>query len=554
MNAHPAFLKQENIAVESSNERTAREWHWQVYREPWQDDAGYAIEFNVRQRQFNCYDQQGQLIRSINGNNNVPWILDLGNEWAIFQPENCMEPMTDVMVHVLQKDGEQMHSVRLSSCALAGNEPLISQQYIVIYNHKIGTANIYDRKSGQQIYQKIVFPYETAEPLMRLSPDERFIIFSVVFNSGYDYRLLDLQDPDFAVYSLFSLKEYARLVFQDQKIGLVQRYVTENEMTVDWYALDLALYDKWDDTAFKALQDRYLNTHLINDAEINVAINELGLEHHRSFLQKLIRPVIRLASMETDKVQAIGASYFGGQPDLLNLTLWPKDAEQRYMQFMGQMNLSDITKHGTNTLLPTEGLLSIFGSDDEYGLLTNIRLVYQQDISQLQRIADPLADQREYDYDNVEAISAKHVQKLLPYEGGAQLVGTIFSREETAGYQLLLKSINGAYFEDLDYAETEDGEFQYQHSLLGYPYPVQNNDMEMEAAMIAAGEGRYTYPDTAEAVEKWVIQGQDWVQLFEINENSNFIFGDAGVLYIFIHRDDLAAHNFDRVVAVSQCH
>lgn len=36
-----------------------------------------------------------------------------------------------------------------------------------------------------------------------------------------------------------------------------------------------------------------------------------------------------------------------------------------------------------------------------------------------------------------------------------------------------------------------------------------------------------------------MIKGQDWVQLLEINETSNFIFGDTGVLFRSVIRDIL---------------
>lgn len=552
MKNHRAFLEQTIIPnIANNTERLARYWWWQQYTKPWVDNDGYAFQFE--KGKFRYYDQNAQLIHEISGNNNVPWVLDAKDQWIVFQAVN-FDDDSDVRVYYLSKVGKIKHFIELSLNFRFVNEPILNDAFIVLYNSEQGNAYIYDRDDGRLMMQKSVFPYKTTEPLMQLSPDGRYLIYATVFDGEYDYRLMDLSDPKFTVYSLFSLKEHARIIMEDHRLGLVQRYVTENDIEVAWFLWDLTLYERWDDSAHQALQAKYQHLSLTDNASLNVAIDDLGLAKHRELLQELIRPVLRLGSVETEEDLPVGASHFGGSPDLLSLDAWPKDKSGQYMQFMGQLNLAEIAPHfKENNPLPRSGLLSIFSFDQEF-MLEGVQLIYQSDISMLQPVDDPLAGKREFEYDMIEKVTTDHVQRLLPYEGGSQLYGKKFTREEVAGYQILLKSVNGSYFEDLDDGNMSDEPYTFLHSLLGYPFPVQNNDMEMEVAMMAEGHARYSYPSTEEERIEWMIKGQDWVQLLEINETSNFIFGDAGVLYIFIHKDDLAKQCFDRVFTVSQCH
>ncbi|QEG21489.1 YwqG family protein [Mariniblastus fucicola] len=71
----------------------------------------------------------------------------------------------------------------------------------------------------------------------------------------------------------------------------------------------------------------------------------------------------------------------------------------------------------------------------------------------------------------------------------------------------------------------------------GYPFPIQSDFMERDCVN-ALGVG-----DT-----------DDWVLLLQLFEVGDMMWGDAGALYWFIHKDDLRGMHFDRVWMVSQSH
>ncbi|NER83022.1 MAG: DUF1963 domain-containing protein [Leptolyngbya sp. SIO1D8] len=94
---------------------------------------------------------------------------------------------------------------------------------------------------------------------------------------------------------------------------------------------------------------------------------------------------------------------------------------------------------------------------------------------------------------------------------------------------------------DSDLWEEEYMEFCYDIQPLiqlgGYPCPIQSDTMEQ---------------DCINAIQYG--QPQDWRLLLQLFEVGDMMWGDAGALYWFIHKDDLHASRFDRVWMVSQCH
>jgi uncharacterized protein YwqG len=70
----------------------------------------------------------------------------------------------------------------------------------------------------------------------------------------------------------------------------------------------------------------------------------------------------------------------------------------------------------------------------------------------------------------------------------------------------------------------------------GFPRPVQSDDMEQTCAS-ATGLG----------------EKDDWLLLLQLSEIGDFIWGDAGMLYWFIHRADLESGRLDRAWMVTQC-
>ena len=71
----------------------------------------------------------------------------------------------------------------------------------------------------------------------------------------------------------------------------------------------------------------------------------------------------------------------------------------------------------------------------------------------------------------------------------------------------------------------------------GYPNPVQHDGIANISASI---------------MEKG--SADDWVLLLEVDSQLGLMWGDAGRLYFYVHKDDLKATNFSDVWMEFQCH
>ncbi len=93
------------------------------------------------------------------------------------------------------------------------------------------------------------------------------------------------------------------------------------------------------------------------------------------------------------------------------------------------------------------------------------------------------------------------------------------------------------------------------HHLMGWPFLIQN-PMETECALVSSGHycgNADAYHDPALA--DLIATSSDWVLLLQIDsdEDAGFMFGDSGILYVWIRKQDLAARAFDKAWVVLQC-
>lgn len=96
-------------------------------------------------------------------------------------------------------------------------------------------------------------------------------------------------------------------------------------------------------------------------ARLDAAIKASGLNEKRDAIYALAMPAIRMIEAgEAD--EEIGQSRIGGGPDLAPDTLWPRDRQGFYYNFLAQINLSDIANR--HEYLPKSGLISLFYGND----------------------------------------------------------------------------------------------------------------------------------------------------------------------------------------------
>lgn len=94
------------------------------------------------------------------------------------------------------------------------------------------------------------------------------------------------------------------------------------------------------------------------------------------------------------------------------------------------------------------------------------------------------------------------------------------------------------------------------HRLFGYAVPVQNNDMDLECQLVSNG----LYCGNASGYKdprRFQLEAgrSDWVLLLQIDsdDDADMMWGDAGMLYFWIKRQDLERHRFEACWMISQC-
>ena len=107
----------------------------------------------------------------------------------------------------------------------------------------------------------------------------------------------------------------------------------------------------------------------MDKAGVQQALTSAGLSRLVEHIDLLVRPSIRINTKSVDESKLpIGASKFGGQPDLPPATPWPswQDLPQ---SFVAQIRLEELQPYDSQKLFPTKGILWFFydSQQDVYG-------------------------------------------------------------------------------------------------------------------------------------------------------------------------------------------
>ncbi len=141
-------------------------------------------------------------------------------------------------------------------------------------------------------------------------------------------------------------------------------------------------------------------------AHLRSLLDRAQLSHRADAVDACLKPAIALRLRRIDQSDLpIGASRFGGCPDLPPKTVWPSRTDkatrdrpkrERPLDFVGQLRLEDIAPHDEAGLLPRAGLLSFFvladyDSDDanEPDYLSVCRVLHHPVGVPLERTAAP---------------------------------------------------------------------------------------------------------------------------------------------------------------------
>jgi hypothetical protein len=275
-------------------------------------------------------------------------------------------------------------------------------------------------------------------------------------------------------------------------------------------------------------------------------------------LEKLVRPAVRIESRRVRLEElTVGASRFGGSPDLPEDFEWPENRHGEPLAFLAQLDLRKAAGRSPLPELPNDGWLLIFydlnkGPSGHASEFNGWRVLHVDGASRLARRAPP----REAG-DSLSACSLRfHQQSALPSlttlladESGSKQLRSFLDRsgeEYGASRERLMQSASG-------------------HRLLGYPDEVQGPMHQgFASALVQTRPRQGVNPFTK---EKIVFPGRTlagvpkdvlalvrargpWRLLLQLDTDEagpGWMWGDAGRLYFWIRERDLTAGEFSRV-------
>lgn len=269
--------------------------------------------------------------------------------------------------------------------------------------------------------------------------------------------------------------------------------------------------------------------------------------------------VLQIEDKESYK---LGATRFGGKPDVPDDFIWPSYegksyddiVKERPLTFLAQFNCEEISKYDTDHLLPNHGLLSFFYETDTqcWGFNPDdkgcARVYWFEDISKLSQAEFPkeMEDDFKFPMIKVKATSTKSYPSWVDYN-------EVFPDDDDDDeFEKIWSELTG-----------DDVEEPVNRSqLLGWPDVIQNSmfeecDLVTQGYYLGSPEGWNKIPKDIRkraeesARDRWMLLLQ-----LDIVESDDFelMFGDCGHIYFYITKEDLRERKFDNTWLILQCY
>jgi len=313
-------------------------------------------------------------------------------------------------------------------------------------------------------------------------------------------------------------------------------------------------------------------TWLADGAQLDTLLERTGYTECAGELHRAARPCLHLFEAGAAEQAVIGATRFGGLPDLPLETEWPRAPDDAPLLFYAQIALRDVAETPVAGLLPETGLLSFFAGDLQADPIPVMVLLSPQG-SELCRCQPPGDDGP--DVEPLKPVSVR-------FEPGLTL--PLFDRGWMEAFE----------------AGNPDGNHDALTEAFWPPFPVLGqflghsswSDDDLRARILFQEIGRpgqerlrifesWEHWERGKAMEsklrggmiyrpwsardddnvRWILDHREvigegvnrWQSLLSIESNAamNLWINDANAIYFFIDSDDLRAGIFSRVRALT---
>ena len=242
------------------------------------------------------------------------------------------------------------------------------------------------------------------------------------------------------------------------------------------------------------------------------------------------------------------SSKIGGKPWLPRDFQWPVfvDEEEnigRPLSFLCQIDLEDIKQYDNEGLLPDRGILYFF---------------YECESMRWGSDAEDNGCAKVFYYEQTENFIAMEIPKEMAEENVVPEMAVCFKVNQSYPpfEEFFLRSDVECDFEAYDECleKLSSDEEKEHHKLLGYAYNLQD-EMLTDCARIRQELDNSQYILKKE--ESRQSDAKDWILLLQLStlekEEWKLTWGDCGMLYFYIRRQDLIEKRFENAWFVLQC-
>lgn len=268
----------------------------------------------------------------------------------------------------------------------------------------------------------------------------------------------------------------------------------------------------------------------------------------KAVVSKLVRNGI---TMEIDKnlEPCKDASKIGGKPLLPVDFIWPtytnkEDNVTRPLSFFCQLNLAELVPYDKENVLPKQGMLYFFYECESFCWGFDLedagaaKVFFFEDLTDFVPCDIPIELSEEYVIPEL-SLKFNTAESYPSYEEFDVLNDSVCKWDE---YDNILSEFGIDV--DVDYEE---------HKILGYANLFQG---EMITECENVTNGMYCGDDTLK--KACLDKAKNWMLLLQLGtiEKDEFqlMFGDCGMLYYYIKKEDLAEKRFDRIWFAVQCY
>jgi uncharacterized protein YwqG len=255
-------------------------------------------------------------------------------------------------------------------------------------------------------------------------------------------------------------------------------------------------------------------------------------------VEERAQPCVRLSSTD---IEASVRTRIGGNPSMKGRFEWPYWRD-RPLGFVGQVELAEIRATLNLDWLPAEGRLLFFYDTEQgaWGFDPKDKGAWAVLFDPAEELAPQLTPP-----DGLPGHS-QYLEKKL-----AAIAAQSYPSLERLGDSLGILSDD-----EWDALDTRFSCPAPAHQIGGYPSPIQGDNMELESQLASNGiylgnAGGYNSPEVG------ALKGgaQDWVLLLQVDsdDDAGNMWGDSGMLYFWIRKQDAAKRDFSNVWMVLQC-